>query len=214
MTMSYKKTNNDKFKELKINNGNFGEYSCYEIILERLNNMLNYSISRYSKVIFIRFDLRFPEGYRTNGRNYEVSNLTKRLKEQSNYKNYGLQLTWVREQSTTKHQHYHCIALVDGNKVRNAKSFLDKISITWNKVLKTPGARGLVHYCINDISGQPGTLIRRPSPKADHQTRIEQEKTFQSTFNQCFRWASYLAKENQKDNTPFGLRRFGGTQFK
>jgi hypothetical protein len=37
---------------------------------------------------------------------------------------------------------------------------------------------------------------------------------YNETLRACFYWSSYLAKTSQKDNTPFGIRRFNASQLR
>lgn len=215
--MNYNSAINDSnFKKLPINNGDSGQYFCFDIILQKLYERMSYMTQRHSRVLFIRFDVRFPANMITDGSNTEITRLFKMLMDNSTYNGYGLQFAWVREQSQEKHQHYHCIALLNGNKVQSYIAFLHNVSHSWNYVLGVQ-CHGLIDFCNTDRNGNPvenGIMIRKPLLKSTGEERAGQELAFNKTFETCFHWASYLAKTNQKANTPKGVRRFGVSQMK
>ena len=209
-------SNSDNFNGLPINNGNNGQYFCYTSMLQRFYEMLTSMTARHSKVLFVRFDVRFPRFYRPLGRNEEVSHLCKRLKENSKSQGQNLGLFWAREQSKEKHQHYHFVALIDGNKVQNHIAFLKEVERVWNNITGSTQP-GTVDWCDSGRNGQPsanGIMIKRPTKKAQGAELIKQEIEFQSKVNYSFNWASYLCKTNQKNNTPRGVRRYGLSQVR
>ena len=209
-------SNSDNYNGLPVNNGKNGQYFCYTSMLQRFYELLTSMTERHSRVLFVRFDVRFPNGYIPIGGNEEITHLCKRLKENARSQQIDLSLFWVREQSREKHQHYHCVALIDGNKVQNYRAFLNEVERIWNNI--TGSAQlGTIDWCdrerINQDSGN-GIMIQRPRRKAQGEDLARQQAVFQAAFNRCFEWASYLCKTNQKDNTPRGIRRFGLSQMK
>jgi len=209
-------TNKPSFNGFSVNNGIKGQFYNFNIILQKLYERMTFMTEKYSKVLFIRFDLRFPKDYFPSGKNDEVSSLFKRLKEQSDYYGFGLQFLWVREQSREKHQHYHCVVLVNGHKARKYYTFLQRVTKAWNEVLGVEES-GLVEFCDkkrNGSTAENGIMISRPTLTATGRIREAQERIFHNTFNHCYHWGSYLAKVNQKDNTPKRVRRFGVSQLK
>lgn len=215
--MNYTCTTNDSsYNGLPINTGGNNQYSCFGIILQKIRERMNYMVQRHSRVLFVRFDVRFPTSMITDGSNNQITRLFKMLMDNSTYKGYGLQDIWVREQSRGKHQHYHCVALLNGNRVQNYLAFLQKVSHAWNRVLEVQ-CDGLIDFCNKDRNGNPvenGIMITRPKQDATGIEKTEQEQAFQKVFEACFYWATYLAKTNQKDNTPKGTRRFGVSAMK
>lgn len=205
-----KLTQAQTFNSLPINTGTNGEYSCYMKILEKLEKIMTYMTRKHCRVLFVRFDVRFPQWYRTTGGNDEISHLFKMLKENSQNKRIGLQFLWVREQSQEKHQHYHCIALLDGSRVRDYLRFLSVVTEKWGQVLGCDPV-GLVDRC--DREGN-GFRIDRAQVQASPGAHAKHPQAFIKNFGACFYWGSYLAKENQKANTPNGVRRYGASQLK
>ncbi len=209
-------SNNATFQGFPVNTGNNNQYFNFNIILQKICERMTYMVQRFCRVLFIRFDLRFPQHYCLDGGNTEVTRLFKLLKDRSDYHGWNLQFIWVREQSREKHQHYHCVVLLDGNKIRNYYPFLQTIEQLWANVLGVT-QQGLVHYCNRDRTGLPidnGIMIRRPRQASIGVDRVTEEQAFQQDFEHCYNWASYLAKVNQKANTPKGVRRFGVSQIR
>ena len=212
----YSTTNVSNFEGFPINVGNDGQFLCYDMMLKRVYDLMMGMISRHNKILFIRFDLRFPNDYAPEHSNNAVSLLFKTFKEYYNYYGIDVQFAWFREQSKEKHQHYHCIVLMNGNKVLKYFPVLQYISEVWGRILQCD-PNGLVDYCEWDRDGNPaqnGIMIRRPSSKALGEDLERQKQQFQKDFGRCFFWASYLCKENQKSNIPFRKKRYGTSQMK
>ena len=198
----------DTYQGIPVNVGLFDEYGLYPVIMERFKERFDWMTDRHCKVLFIRFDMRFPARYPTMGGNQEISRFWKNFGEQSAYRGIDLHYLWVREQSREKHQHYHCIALLDGNKVMNYFHFLLKVQETWGRVLGCD-ATGLIHFCDKDADGnrmENGIMLCRPPLK--HPAREYLQAQFKQDYDRCFYWASYLAKENQKASAPYRVNSF------
>lgn len=209
-------TNESEFRQLPINNGNNGEYFSYEIILQKIYERMMLMTNRHCRVLFIRFDLRFPINYMSNESNDEISHLFKIMKQNAYSRGIDLHFVWVREQSREKHQHYHCVVLLNGSLVGNYRRFLGEVQRVWGHVLNSD-ATGLVDWCDRDRTGLPvgnGIMIERPQQAATGASFHEQNELYNDTLRRCFKWASYLAKTNQKDNTPYKVRRFNASQLR
>ncbi|XPV75782.1 MAG: YagK/YfjJ domain-containing protein [Desulfovibrio sp.] len=205
-----KLTSEATFNGKPILNGD-GEFRCYATLLQRIDDLMGYMTANHSRVTAVRFDLRYPP-INTQTSNNDVSNLCKRLKE--NAKNQGIKLLlfWVREQSRAKHQHYHCIALLDGSKVRSEFNFMQVVDEMWQKVIKVQQP-GLVHYCNFNETNRYEVMIQRPTATATGNKLEAQQRAFTNNYNTFFKRASYLAKEGQKGYAPRRRRNFGGSQM-
>lgn len=224
--MSYQSvTNSSMYQGQPINTGSLGQFYCYDIILQKLHERLMYMVGKHSKVCFVRFDVRFPaHGFESAGHNYEISHLFKMLKENARARGIDLHFVWVREEESAGQAHYHAIALINGAKVQNYVAFLREVERCWKHVLETTSngnpinTQSLVNWCDKDYyTGLPvenGIMIQRPRLQSQGMERQQQEQAFQETVNRCFHWASYLAKVNQKSNTPDGSRRFGASMIR
>ena len=215
--MNYQSTTNaSEFNGSPINNGNQGQFFCYDIILQKVHERMQLMTGLYSRVMFVRFDLRFPQEYQSIGGNEEISHLFKMMKENARANKRALHFAWVREQSKAASQHYHVCVWLDASKVSNHLEFLGEVTRVWGHVLGC-NAAGLVDWCERDSAGNAsgnGLILQQPVRKASSEERIAQEQDFWAKYNYCFEWASYLAKVNQKEGTPPSIRRFGVSQIR
>ena len=193
-----------EFNQLPINTNNEKENGCYSYLLNSIKNVMDSMINKHSKVLFLRFDLRFPDGQNYSKDNQLVKKFIYYFAR--NCKNMGIYLKyiWVRERSREKHQHYHLVVLLNGNKTQNIYGHLKLCEEIWAHVLNIHNAKGLVDYCIYNRNGdfqENGIMIIRNS------------SDFDKTYNRCFHWASYLAKINTKENIS-GVRNFGCSELR
>ena len=173
--------------------------SCETKILNEIERQFGYAEATKSKTLFMRYDIRFPEGYdhADNGVFREFQS-----KFMKNLSRQGLkpQYIAVREQSREKHQHYHVALLLDGQKTQSIHNHIQTAERLWDTTLGLPAREngyGLIDDCTTSRTGEKqvnGVMIRPDDPdmaakKAD-----------------CFRRASYLAKTNTKGNAPKGQR--------
>lgn len=205
-------TSEPYFMGLPVNNGESGNLGNYEIILQKIRDTFDFMIRKHNKVLFVRLDLHFPYGYPVDGSNRELSGFLKLFREYYTRHGIDFHYIWAREQSATNNiQHYHCVILLDGNKVQHYFPVLERASIVWRRIVGIEG-EGLINFCNKDYNGkrvENGIMIRRPSSLATGERLHELEDAFRHDYERCFRWASYLAKVNQKSMTPFSMRRFG-----
>jgi len=161
----------------------------YQEILQSINKLLTTMTNKHNKVLFVRFDITYPqEGLYPND-NKLLSRFIEALKVHCKRKNLDPHYLWVREQASSDHPHYHVILLLNGNKTQNPRGIFNKASELWGNCLDVD-ASGLVHY---------GTylMIKRNTPE------------FNQTFQDCFSHASYLAKAYSKGSAPQGVREMG-----
>ena len=173
--------------------------SCNTEILREIERQFDYAENSKSKVFFMRYDVRIPEGmYIEDNKTFRdfQANFIKNLSRQ------GLkpQYIAVREQSKEKHQHYHVALLLDGQKTQSIHNHIQTAERLWDLTLGLPkkeNGYGLIDDCTTSRSGEKqvnGVMLRyddpwRPDKKDD-----------------CFRRASYLAKTNTKESSPKGQR--------
>ncbi|WP_081650414.1 YagK/YfjJ domain-containing protein [Paucidesulfovibrio longus] len=215
--MNYKQTTNgNHYSEQPINTGVFGQYYCYNDILQKLYERMNFMTSKHARVLFVRFDIRFPHGYETSGRNVEIGWLFKVLQENANNNGIHLAYVWVRECKSSSLPHYHAVLMVDGRKVRNYRNLLMEVERIWGRVLGT-NAKGLIDWCDKPHgihSGENGVMLQQPLRDATRIEQDHQQQEFDHNYKRCFERASYLAKVSQKEDTPHGVRRFGCSQLR
>lgn len=207
---SNRTTNEASYNGHPINTGTNGEYSCYEDILQKIHEQFELMTEAHNKVLFVRFDLHYPAGYGVIEVSQHISYFFRRMVEYYSRKKIDLQYIWVREVGLDNlGHHYHCAMLFDGNKIQNYYPITMKASAVWGRVLDVE-QDGLVDYC---DSMENGLMMRRPSSKAEGDTFIQQQQSYSDIYDQCFFWASYLAKVNQKNNIPLNMRSFGTSRM-
>ena len=173
--------------------------ACAIKILNEIERQLDYAEATKSKTLFMRYDIRFPEGYdhADNGVFREFQS-----KFMKNLSRQGLkpQYIAVREQSREKHQHYHVALLLDGQKTQSIHNHIQTAERLWDSTLGLPAKEngyGLIDDCTTSRTGEKqinGVMLRPDDPE------MEKKK------DDCFKRASYLAKTNTKGNAPKGQR--------
>lgn len=182
-------TNDNTHLKYSIYKSHKNDQGSYQEILQSMNNLLNTMITKHNKVLFVRFDLTFPENGIYYYDNALLSRFIEALKVHFKRRSLDPHYLWVREQASSDHHHYHFIFLLNGNKTQSPYGIFNKATDLWGKCLNTD-ASGLVHY---------GTylMIRRNSLE------------FNQTLQECIKHASYLAKAYSKGNAPPGVREMG-----
>ena len=56
-------------------------------------------------------------------------------------------------------------------------------------------------------------MIERPYRKLTGEYLVNKNKEFEINITECYKWASYLAKVNQKNNTPDGYRKYHSSKL-
>ena len=113
---------------LGVNAG--GKYGVYVEIIQRFVEQLDIAISIHKRLLVHRVDLHTTY-YSPN--NKIISRFMNRVKQWIG-RNYGIDnigYLWVREQERAKHQHYHLVLLLDGDKIRHPKRLNELIKEKW-----------------------------------------------------------------------------------
>lgn len=204
-------SNDNMYYNHPVNTGTDGNLNNKPDILKSIKEQMVVMCNKHNKVLFIRFDLRYPSGYGAiHGSSEHVSELFKRLVEKYQRLKIDTRYIWAREQKIVQNaQHYHCVLLMDGNKTYSYFYILQVVTEIWGRILGCDG-RGLVDYCDRQCNG---IIIRRPSSKATGEDLMFQREEYNANFNRCFKWASYLAKDNQKAYTPYSMRSYGASRI-
>ena len=176
---------------------------CYTDILRKIHDLLASYTSKHNKVLFIRFDVRFPSNYYGDSSNSTFSGFIACFAKYYQRQGYDPAYLWVRERSREKHQHYHCILLLNGNLIQSYFHVLLQAEAMWNRKLGV-NQPGLIDFCNKSRSGDKqinGIMIRR------------NDDDFSDKFRHCFHWASYLAKTTTKGTSPLWVREFGSSRI-
>ena len=171
---------------------------CKEAILQKIDQIMTDMSNRHSKVLFMRYDVRFPQDYEHTNDNELFSQFQETFIKNRKRKGYDPAYIAVREGSREKHQHYHVALMLDGHKTQSIHDHIQTAERLWEKILNLPPKNddagrttcyGLIDDCMRNRQGQPqenGVMLRKDDPDYD------------SKYDQCFRRCSYLAKVNQK----------------
>lgn len=169
--------------------------SCDARILEKIDDQFKYAEQNKSKIFFMRYDVRLPDGVQLNDnkifRDFKANFI-------KNLSRHGLkpQYIAVREQAGNNHPHYHVALLLDGQKTRSISQHVRTAEKLWDSALDLPpkeNGYGLVNDCTKDSNGNRqvnGVLLCPDDPDVN------------AKKDECFRRASYLAKTNTKGNAP------------
>ena len=172
-------------------------------ILARLDALLEDMNRRHSKVLFVRFDIRFPQHMQAGADNTQFVKFLNSFTTFCRRKKYDPAYLWVREQNSGINQHYHCLILLDGQKIQHYYAVLCASEKLWGQQLNTP-CQSLVHFCDKDRDGAPqrnGLMIRKDKYAEE------------GMLERCLEWGKYLAKNETKGNTPSGIRSVGNSRI-
>ncbi|WP_082140189.1 YagK/YfjJ domain-containing protein [Desulfovibrio sp. TomC] len=175
------------------------DYPYTDNILQKLIQMLEFYAGIHGKALVVRFDLKYPEGYREVYFNDSIMKFSAYIVQF--YKNQGYDpcYMWVREQETSLHPHYHFLILLNGNKVRSYHYVFETAKSFWGNILGV-SPLGLVDHC---TKGKDGTF---------HENGILLVRSNGNYCERCsdvLRQVSYMAKFDGKGDYLDGLRNFG-----
>ena len=173
--------------------------ACDEKILHEIERQFDYAEETKNKIFFMRYDIRFPEGY-NHADNGVFREFQSKFMKNLSRKGLKPQYVAVREQSKEKHQHYHVALILDGQKTQSIHNHIATAERLWNLTLRLPekeNGYGLIDDCTTNRNGdkqENGVMLRYDDP-----WRYDKKES-------CFKRASYLAKCTTKGNTPKGQR--------
>ena len=167
---------------------------CYEKALSKIENIMNEMVSKHSKIMTVRFDIRYPDNDNINPSSERISDFAYNLKRSLDRETFegghktDAKVIHVQEQESSSHPHHHFAVIVNANAKQNAYPILEKANNLWKTMMKT-NEDGLVDFCNRY---ENGIIIRRNSP--------DYEEQYDKTFYQL----SYLAKVRGKENRDKG----------
>lgn len=167
---------------------------CYKKALNKIENIMNEMISKHSKIMTVRFDIRYPDGDNINSSSERVSDFSYNLKRSLDRETFegghkaDAKIVHVQEKESSNHPHHHFAVIVNANAKQKAYPILEKANRLWKTMLST-NEDGLVDYCNRY---ENGIIIKRNSP--------DYEKQYDKTFYQL----SYLTKVRGKENRDKG----------
>ncbi len=190
-----------------------GRRKDYSQIMDKFTERLDYMTEKHRKVLFFRFDARFPEGYPHNGKNDDF--LTLMRETRSDLKDRGIesQDVWTREGDDPPH--YHAAVLANGSKIQSAMPELRNISARWKNITSTT-KDGLIDHANRDEKKRkvpPETHINRPSSEASGEVLADQHDGFKKAKDEAIYRTDYLSKAYSKGSAPPGVREFGSSEM-
>lgn len=182
-----------------MSTANEGDYPVIPQIQEKATQLFDAYQQRHSRVLSVREDIRYPTDYGPVCGNEDIAKTMAKVAQTFARQGLDPAYIWVREQETSKHPHYHCLVLLDGQKTRSARMVYDVTERHWQNTIGT-ASKGLVHRC-NGTAERPhenGEVISRSQGRPDYVNRQ----------------ISYIAKPREKSPRKDGLRDFGMSRLK
>ena len=203
-------TYDNSFNGHPINADEEKRLGCKTKILEKYDISMKDMFNRHSKVLQVRFDLRYPQDGSVSPNPEHIHDFNYNLKRSLSRKKVAgghdvdPQLVWTREQKDSEHPHYHHLLLANGNAVRDYYPIVQKAEELWSRTIGSDQS-GLVHYGDKSSNGVPnknGIMVRK-----GHAAESEQK-------DKSYHQASYLAKERDKDRKVKGAWTCGSSRLK
>lgn len=187
-----------------VNRGKNGKLEVKDNIQDKLTKLLEEATATHNKIIVIRDDIRYPEGYKASGDNSDFMKMNQKQIQKYKRKGYDPRYMFVREQSGSDNPHYHRVIMLNANKTRYGYQVKEDAEKLWGSTLDAD-VEGCIHYCdkAKDGSKQPNGVILNRS-----------NKDFKSKFNEVHHQISYLAKARDKGKVKDGVRDFGMSRLK
>lgn len=171
-------------------------------IYEQIDNKLAHCPVIYA----MRFDVHMPKDLKVPD-NRLFSRIQAHFIKKEKRAGYDPSYVAVREESPQGGVHYHELLLVNGKRTERICNHIKNANEALNSALGyPPGTRsGLINNCTRDRNGKEqrnGIMIDSRSYTAG------------SREKDCFRQASYLAKDSQKDNIAKGQHEIFSSRLK
>jgi hypothetical protein len=183
----------------------YPDHPCRTDILERIHKLFGHAISTHGRVLFVRFDLTFPENLDYPGDNTVLQRFLDSIQHHCGRAGMASHYLWVREHNASRpNHHYHLVFLLGGDIPKSFRPILRQAEKHWALALGTDSASGLVDYCDRPTREFPlgnGIVLDRACSDYPGMVRY------------CYHWASYLAKTATKGIRPMGVREFGSSRL-
>ena len=189
----------------------FDGYAYRVDILLRIMQILQWMTTNNPRLLFVRTEVKFPQGYFHDGYNRELSALLHHLTEHYKYHQISFAYLWVREQSGSEVPHYHLIFLLDGNKTRDGRGVQNEAAKAWGGIVGMTGY-DCVRLDWSEIE-ESGVRIRRPAGCSEGEKLANEREAFNTALLAALKWASYLAKTRTKGVALKGIREFGSSRI-
>lgn len=198
-----------RFEGLSVNCGLSNQFFVREDILKAIYDRLFFMVDNYSRVMILRYDLRFPYKFRYKNGDESLQRFINSFTTFIKRKNCDYHYVWVKEQNASDNVHYHCVFLVDPGISSNSLRFDEKAKDLWSI------------SCSDEYYTAPLNLVHVAQRRLDNNCYLKTtviskyEPYFEDTLADCFYWLSYLAKVNSKIINPGrGNRGWGSSLFR
>lgn len=186
-------------RQYPVNKGKFGNLKTIDNIGKKLSALLDQACERNDKTMVVRFDLHFPQDQDAPGDNKDISRTMAKLKQKYKRGNTSPEYAWAREQEASHNPHYHCVLLVDAERVDTPAAIFDDAEQLWGSTIGA-NRKGLLNDCFRGKKGERhenGIIIDKHAPDG--------RKNFEKARHQI----SYLEKAAGKGPAKDGLRDIG-----
>jgi len=177
-----------------INTNKEKQLGCYTKALEKIESTLDRMLEKHSKIMLVRFDVRYPDDGNIICKSNQPSDFAYNLKRCLNREKIAgghrvdAKIIHVQEQDTSERPHFHFAVVVNANAKNKAFPILQKADALWKTMMNTEQG-GLVDFCNTKKNG-----IVVDKGKMD----------FQERYDEVFHQASYLAKTRGKEHRDKG----------
>ena len=184
--------------------------------MKKIMEMTDSMIARHSKVLQIRFDLRYPQNHipqkqiSSGRKRSDFSKTMQAVVQELNRKHLDVQYIGKEEQENSIHPHAHFGLQINGNKKQHRSSIVPIVEKHWGHTLNIPAEevhrKQLVFPCNQDGEGNP----RANGYRIDRNDVLH----FREQKEAAIRQLSYLAKERGSDTLPKGTRKYYFSQYR
>lgn len=200
--------NGDMYNNHELNCSEKGHLGYYVKILDAIENLFDHMVSKHGKVFFFMFGLSYPKSSYSNYTDNNIL-LSEFMEDLIRYYKFEMLYDpcylWARERSDSGQVHYHCVLLLNGNKIRNGHTILRKVTELWGRCLGIENGSGLVHSSFNKKEKRDPFYCN----KNNGILLIRCSLQFNQLYEQCYKAASYLAKCFSKGSAPRFVNEFG-----
>jgi len=182
-----------------------------------IRDRFEYMTTKHCRVLYARFDVRFPQrpiSYIHNGGNEEITHLMKLLMSSYSRRGVEMQYAWAREQNSSEFPHYHVMMLVNGSYIMNPYYIFEDAQRIWSSIIGGD-ATGLIQRCNCESWGRSkwSIMIQRPTEASMGQERIDQQTEYEQAYSRALENSNYLIKECHKVNAPPRTRYFACSEL-
>lgn len=172
----------------------YDDYQVDDRIVDTIIDQITFCTTHNHKTFVVLFCMNFPADTITDPSNVVITAFMDRFTKYLERRALKPQYLWVREQNQSINHHYHCMLILDGNKIQNHYGIMQEAERIWGEIIGC-NASGLVHY------GTSPFMLRRTDPD------------FAQAMQNCIYAASYLAKTRGKENHPHRIRTYNSSRL-